>query len=176
MRLVNTRIQVALALAVAAIVAPQNAWAVGETNGRLGGTVTEAQTGAPVPGATVTVSGGSLIGGPRTVTTGDDGHYEFVELPPGSYNVEVSYSGVKPIRRRIVVRQGELAPLDIAWSAELAEAEVTVVVEERHLTKPDTTMSGTVISNDTQAKIASGRTYQGVTQQVAGVSGGANPN
>src|SRR3954465_11734564 len=83
-----------------------SAWAVGETAGRIGGTITEAQTGAPVPGATVTISGASLIGGPRTVTTGDDGRYEIVEVPGGSYSVEVSYSGVKPIRRRVVVRQG----------------------------------------------------------------------
>jgi hypothetical protein len=167
--LVKKGFQLALVAAVAVIAAPQNAWAVGETTGRIGGTVTEAQTGAPVPGATVTVTGGSLIGGPKTITTGDDGHYDVVELPPGTYNVEVSYSGVKPIKRRVVVRQGELLPLDIAWSAELAEAEVTVVVEERHMTKPDTTMTGTVLSNDTEAKIASLRQYQDIATQVAGV-------
>lgn len=160
--------------------APRAAHAAGETTGRIAGSVTEAQTGAPVPGATVTVSGPALIGGPRTYTTADDGRYLAVELPPGRYDVEVSYSGVKPIRRRIVVRQGETAPLDIAWSAELAQTEVTVVVEERHLTKPDSTQSGTVISADTQAKIASARRYQFLAGQVAGVSnditGGLNPN
>jgi len=175
---VNDRLKIALVLAVAAISAPRSAWAVGETNGRVGGTITEAQTGAPVPGATVTISGANLIGGPRTVTTGDDGRYEIVEIPPGSYSVEVSYSGVKPIKRRVVVRQGEMLPLDIAWSAELAETEVTVVVEERHMTKPDSTQTGTVISNDTSAKIATGRSYQGISEQVAGVAdvnGGGNP-
>ena len=48
----------------------------------------------------MTVSGRALIGPARTVTTTDDGRFEMVELPPGSYDVEVSYSGVKPIRRR----------------------------------------------------------------------------
>jgi len=161
-----------------AVLMPSAAWAAGEVNGRLGGTVSEAQTGAPVPGATVTVSSKGLIGGPRTVTTGDDGRYELVELPPGTYNVEVSYSGVKPIKRRVAIRQGELLPLDIQWSAELAEAEVTVVVEERHLTKPDSTQSGTVISSDQTSKIASGRSYQDIASQVAGtvdVNGGGNP-
>src|ERR1700730_2687487 len=116
---------------VLALAAPRAAHAVGETNGRIAGTVTEAQTGAPVPGASVTASGPALIGPPRTVTTGEDGRYEIVELPPGRYTIEVSYSGVKPITRKAVVRLGEMLPLDIAWSAELAETETTVVVEER---------------------------------------------
>jgi hypothetical protein len=164
-----------LALLVAA---PRLARAVGEQNGRIGGTITEAQTGAPVPGATVTVSGSSLIGGPRSVTSGDDGRYELVELPPGRYDVQVSYEGVKPTRRRVVVRQGELVPLDIAWSPELAQEEVTVVVEERHLTKPDSTQSGTVLSADSESKVATGRSYQDIALQVAGVvdvNGGGNP-
>src|SRR5581483_2930066 len=160
-------LKIALVLALAALT-PSVAHAVGETNGRIAGTVTEAQTGAPVPGATVTAAGPALIGAPRTVTTGDDGRYEIVELPPGRYEVEVSYSGVKPIKRRVIVRQGELLPLDIQWSAELAETEVTVVVEERHMTKPDSTQQGTVISADTESKIASARDYQAVALQVAG--------
>ena len=165
--IIRRKLQLALVVAVTAL-APSLAYAIGETTGRISGTITEAQTGAPVPGATVTASGPALIGAPRSVTTGEDGRYELVELPPGRYDVEVSYSGVKPIKRRVIVRQGETLPLDIAWSAELAETEVTVVVEERHMTKPDTNQTGTVISADTESKIASTRDYQGVALQVAG--------
>src|SRR5579859_7002450 len=135
-RPVRKILKVALVLAVG-VLAPRAAHAVGEQNGRISGTIIEAASGAPVPGASVTASGPALIGGPRTIATSDEGHYEFVELPPGRYDVEVSYSGVKPIKRRVVVRQGENVPLDIQWSPELAQAEVTVVVEERHMTKPD---------------------------------------
>jgi hypothetical protein len=146
------------------------AFAAGEVNGRIVGSVMEAQTGAPVPGASVTVSGRSLIGPARTVTTTDDGRYEIVELPPGSYDVEVSYSGVKPIRRRVVVRQGEATPVEIQWSAELAEAETTVVVEERHMTRPDSTQTGTVVSADSEAKIAINHRYQQIVAQAAGIT------
>ncbi len=166
------------ALLLMVVLAPGAAWAVGETNGRIGGAVTEQATGAPVPGASVTVSGKSLIGGPRSVTTDEDGRYEVIELPPGEYAVEISYSGVKPIKRRVVVRQGELLPLDIQWSAELAETEVSVIVEERHMTKPDSTQTGTVISADTSAKVATPRDYQDIALQIAGtvdVNGGGNP-
>jgi len=149
--------------------APSVVFAVGEQNGRIRGTVTEAETGAPVTGATVTASGPNLIGPPQQVTTHDDGTYELIELPPGPYNIEVSYVGVKPIRRRVVVLQGETSPLNVAWSAELTTTEVTEVIEERHLTRPDTTQTGTVLSSDTEAKLATQRTYTDVAQQVAGI-------
>src|SRR5437016_2422182 len=133
---------------------PAIVYAVGEQSGRIAGVVSEAASGAAIPGATITVSGPALIGKPRVLTTGDDGRYEAVELPPGRYDLEVSYAGVKPIRRRVVVRLGETAPVDIQWSPELAQAEVTVVVEERHFTKPDSTQTGTVLSQDAESKIA----------------------
>jgi hypothetical protein len=85
---------------------------------------------------------------------------------------------VKPVKRKVVVRQGELVPLDISWSAELAETETTVIVEERHMTKPDSTQTGTVVSADTSAKVATQRDYQDIALQIAGtvdVNGGGNP-
>ncbi len=173
----TTRI-IGFVAALALISGARDAWAVGEQTGRIAGSVTETQTGAPVPGATVTANSRALIGGARTLQTDDAGRYEFSTLPPGTYDVEVSYSGVKPIRRRVVVRQGETAPLDITWSPELAEAEVTVIVEERHMTKPDSNQTGTVVTADTSAKLATTRDYQGIAEQIAGtvdVNGGGNP-
>ncbi|MGZ3425799.1 MAG: carboxypeptidase regulatory-like domain-containing protein, partial [Polyangia bacterium] len=158
--------------------ASTSAWAVGETNGRIAGTVSEAATKNPMPGADVRVAGKALIGGARTTQTDDAGHYEFVELPPGVYDVEAGYPGFSPARRRIVVRQGETAPLDIAWSATTAEVKTYTVVEELHLTHPDSTQQGTVVTADQANKVATGRTYQNIAQQVAGVvdvNGGGNP-
>jgi hypothetical protein len=149
--------------------APATVFAVGEQNGRLLGYITEQQSGAPVPGASITVNGPSLIGGARSVTSFDDGSYEISDLPPGRYDVQVTYSGVKPVLRRAVIRLAEATRLDIAWSPELAEAEVTVVVEERHLTRPEDMQTGTVLSQDQESKVATGRTIQDVVQQVAGL-------
>lgn len=141
---------------------------VGEQTGRLAGTVLEAGTGAPVAGATVTVRSPALIGGPRSVIVDDDGRYEIVELPPGKYEVEVSFTGVKPVQRRVAIRQGELMPLNISWSAELAETEVTVVTEERHMTRPDSTQTGAVLTAEGESKVAVNHRYQSIVGQVAG--------
>jgi hypothetical protein len=167
----------ALALA-AALLVPSLAFAVGETTGRIAGTVIEATTQTPLGGADVRVSGPALIGGACATQTDEAGRYELVALPPGVYDVEAGFPGFTPARRRIVVRQGETAPLDIAWSATTTEVKTYTIVEELHLTHPDSTQQGTVVSADQANKVATGRTYQNIAQQVAGVvdvNGGGNP-
>ncbi len=161
------------------ILTPRAAHAVGEQNGRIAGVITDKLSQAPLPGARVTVKSSNLIGGPRAVSTGEDGSYELNALPPGTYEVELAFEGAKPLRRRIAVRQGETFPLNIEWSVELATEDKKVIIEERRMTRPDTTQTGTVLTADTQARVATQRTYQGITQQVAGVSfsaGQGNPN
>src|SRR5215813_1442690 len=176
MKTFRTEIKIALSLSLLVAV-PRAAFAIGEQTGRIVGRVVEQQTSAPVPGATVTTTSDILIGGPRQTTTDEEGNFEFKNLPPGTYDVEVSYSGVKPIRRRVLVRANEAAPLEIAWSAELAQAETTVVIEERHLTRPDSPTTGATFSMEKQNMLAVPRSYQNVVSQAPGVqeNGGGNP-
>jgi len=147
-----------------------------EQNGRIQGKVLEAGSNAPVPGAMVSADGPALIGGPKVTATAADGFFELTGLPPGSYTVEIGMEGVKPLRRKVQVRQGETSPLNVSWSVEIAQEETIVVEYESPGTRPESTQSGTVLSSTGQSKVASGRSYQAVMQQVAGVSGGANPD
>jgi len=158
------------------VFAPLTAAAVGEQNGRLAGVITDKVSASPLPGARITVTGKNLIGGPRRVLTEDDGSYQIGALPPGVYDVELSYEGAKALRRKIVIRQGESFPLNIAWSIEELSQATQVIVEARRMTRPDTTQTGTVLTADQQSRVATSRRYQDVVQQVAGVSGGSNPN
>src|SRR6202022_3835539 len=107
--------------------------------------IVDAASGVVIGGADVTVSGPALIGGPRTVQANDDGTYEGADLPPGSYDVEVSFGGAYPARGPIKVREGETAPPNIKWSAELKGVQTYNIVEESHLTRPDSTQTGTVL-------------------------------
>ena len=61
------------------------------TTGNIAGQVTDAN-GAAVPGATVKVTGAQVD---RSVTTNDQGMYEFRDLIPGSYKVRVEQQGFK---------------------------------------------------------------------------------
>ncbi len=167
-----------LAAACFVLLSSATALAVGETTGRIAGTVREAKTNRALPGADVRVAGPALIGGARTTRTDEAGGYELVELPPGTYDVEAGRPGFAPARRRVVVRQGETAPLDIAWSATATDAQPHDLVAERHLTRPDSTQQGTIITAEQADRVATGRTYQDLAQQVAGVidvDGGGNP-
>jgi hypothetical protein len=155
---------------------PAYVQAVGVQDGRLSGSVKDKLSGSPLPAARVTVSSSRLIAGSLTTFTDDEGAFLFPSLPPGKYQVEVSYEGAKPIRHEIVIRQGETFPLRIIWSIEELEQTTRIIVEERQTIRPDTTETGTVISAEQNARIATNRRYQDVAQQVAGVSGGGNPN
>jgi len=172
MTLRNTKwLSLALALAL-----PGSALAVGELDGRIRGKLLEAGTSAALPGVKVTITSPALIGGAKVLATANDGYFEATSLPPGEYLVEFSMDGIKPTRRKLVVRQGETSPLNVTWNIE-SDMEETIEVEaEVPTTRPDSTQSGTVFSSETQSRVASARSYQAVAQQVAGVSGGANPD
>ncbi|HTM19999.1 MAG TPA: TonB-dependent receptor [Kofleriaceae bacterium] len=79
----------AIALAMA-VVCPAPARAQSSTSGALEGTVTDAETGAPLAGVTVVVTGPALKGS-QEATTGFDGSYRITELPPGPYLVSFLY-------------------------------------------------------------------------------------
>ncbi len=151
------------------VLMPTLALSAGELNGRIRGHITEKETKLPVAAAVIVAKGPRLIGGPMEVMSEDDGSYILAELPPGPYTVEISYAGSKPLIRKVAVRQGETMPLDVVWSEDLLFGEEIVVNVERHLTRPDSTHTGTVLSFDTEKNIATQRTYTDVAQQVAGL-------
>ena len=80
-----------LVVSGAAILIPGVALAQGLT-GALIGTVKDADGGV-LPGATVRVSSPALIGGPRTLTTNENGQLRFPTLPPGLYVLDIELAG-----------------------------------------------------------------------------------
>lgn len=67
------------------------AWAQSTSTGTVAGTVTDS-SGAVVASATVTLTD-TATNTPRTATTNDAGRYIFVDVNPGTYNVEVNKHG-----------------------------------------------------------------------------------
>ena len=106
-----------LLLATAALRAQQ-------TSGSAVGTVTD-NTGAVVSGAAVTLTNVDT-GDRRTATTNANGDYQFVNLLPGNYKVDIEDSGFKHfIRPNVVVQvQGSTrvdAPLELGNVSETVE-------------------------------------------------------
>src|SRR5262245_29706633 len=60
--------------------------------GTITGTVTD-DSGAVLPGVTVTLTSEALITGTSTATTDPQGTYRFVALLPGSYDIKFEIAG-----------------------------------------------------------------------------------
>jgi protocatechuate 3,4-dioxygenase beta subunit len=65
--------------------------------GRVNGTVTD-NTGAVLPGVTVTATSPALIQ-PQVQVTGSDGVYRFIALPPGTYTIDFELAGFQNVKR-----------------------------------------------------------------------------
>src|SRR5215467_6941730 len=94
------------------------------TTGKITGVVSYA-SGAPVPGATVTVKSTALMAA-RTTNTGGDGAYLFDLLPPGTYEVAITSRGFRGFTETgIVLTAGFTATVN----GKLQVGEVTEVVK-----------------------------------------------
>ena len=79
--------------------------------GSVYGIVTDANTHQPIYGASVVLSPGNF-----SSTTGQDGHYEFVDLEPGQYKIQVQSNGYYTNSRQIRVNPGSSATGDMTLS------------------------------------------------------------
>jgi Carboxypeptidase regulatory-like domain len=94
------------------------------TYGSISGTVTDA-SGAAVTGANVTLTNTSTSE-KRTETSGDDGHYTFVNLFQGQYRIDVEKQGFKHFDRPNVIVQVQQ---DTHVDAALTVGQVSETVE-----------------------------------------------
>lgn len=85
------------------------------TTGAIIGTVTD-DTGAALPGVTVTISSPALQG-TRTTVTDESGAYRFHGLPPGEYKVRAELSGMAVVERTVQAGLGSSARTDIVFRA-----------------------------------------------------------
>lgn len=94
-----------------------------ETTGSISGVV-RSSDGSPLPGVMVQVSGPLLPAG-KSEVTGPDGKFQFLRLPPGSYQVHAELSGMGDIRRDAVVALDRDTQVDLTLDPTLSE-EITV--------------------------------------------------
>ena len=98
---------IVLAVAASLLVPPRPAHA--QLNGEINGQVRHEETGAPLPGAELRVTGAQLYS-PRVVHVGRGGSYRAPGLPPGRYSVEASAEGfvTSAVENLILVTGGVL--------------------------------------------------------------------
>jgi hypothetical protein len=131
----------ALCLLLAAFALP----AAAQTNkGTVKGTVTD-QNGGIVQNAAVTITNVNT-NAERTVSTGDDGTYEFPLLDPGTYRMAVKAPTFSDVTRdKITVQTASTQVLDIAMTAGQVGGTVTITAAPP-LVESETSDMGSVIT------------------------------
>src|ERR671911_1606423 len=135
--------------------------------GRINGTVTD-NTGAVIPGVTVTASSPALIQ-PQVQVTGADGSYRFLALPPGVYEVTFQLSGFQNVKRegiRVVINQ----TLTVDQQLQVATLQETVTVTgESPIVDTSTTTMGTNFTKELLTEIPNARDIWAAMAQAPGL-------
>jgi TonB-linked SusC/RagA family outer membrane protein len=109
-----------LLIAAVALLCTTASWA---QTGALSGRVTEATTGAPLPGANVVVVGTST-----GTSTDADGRYVIADLEPGTYDLRASFVGYRgEMREDVPVTAGDTSIVDFSLRTGVTLDEMVVV-------------------------------------------------
>ena len=113
------------AVILAAITVALSLLAAAQSTTSLRGVITDAKGGL-LPGATVKLSD-PKTGFARTVTSGDDGVYLFLQVPPSTYNLEITASGFAAAKRQnVTLLVSTPATLNITLQVQGAREHVDV--------------------------------------------------
>jgi hypothetical protein len=149
------------------------AWSQSTSTGTIAGTITD-QSGAVVPGATVTVTD-TATNSARNTTTNKDGRYVFVDVNPGIYNVSITKSGFATTKAdKQQVNVGAAVTLNLS----LQVGGTNVVVEVQATGVELQTMNATVGNTVTAIAIDNlpsiGRDVNTFIEMQPGVSAGGD--
>jgi len=135
--------------------------------GRINGTVTD-NTGAVLPGVTVTVSSPALIQ-PQTQVTSAEGDYRFIALPPGVYDVTFELAGFQNVKRegvRVIINQ----TLTVDQQLNVASLQETVTVTGASpIVDSSTTQIGTNFTKELLTEIPNARDIWAAMAQAPGL-------
>jgi hypothetical protein len=143
-------------------------------NGTIRGIVTDV-TGAPIPGATVTVTNLDT-GFTRQFKTADDGIYIAPNLPLGTYSVLAESGGFAPLTQTgIHVEAGSSARVDEHLKAGSVATQVEVTSDAPILEPSRFDLSRTISAEETQNLPLTSRNPYNFILFQPGVSGHPNP-
>ncbi|MGA7906215.1 MAG: carboxypeptidase-like regulatory domain-containing protein [Candidatus Sulfotelmatobacter sp.] len=118
----------AKAIILAAILLALTLSAGAQSTTLLRGVITDAK-GAVLPGATVKIND-PQTGFTRTVTSGGDGVYQFLQIPPATYSVEVSAPGFATTKREnVTLLVSTPATMNFTLQVEGGKVQVEVTSE-----------------------------------------------
>jgi carboxypeptidase family protein len=163
--MIRCRSVAAFVLAFVALCA--SSLAAQDFRGRINGVVTD-NSGAVLPGVTVTAESPALIQ-PQAQTTGADGTYRLIALPPGVYTVTFTLPGFQTVKRegvRVVINQ--TLPVDAQLQVATLQETVTVTGESPVVDTTSTTL-GTNFTKELLTEIPNARDVWAAMAQAPGL-------
>lgn len=138
------------------------------TTGKIAGVVKDETTGEPLPGANVVIEG-STMGG----STDLDGNYFIINVPPGTYDVRVSFIGyTSEVVQGVVVRVDRTTTVDFAIGQETIAGQEVTVVAEREVVRMDVSYSQTSLDPAVMEAIPKSFRLDDALESQAGIEQG----
>ena len=149
------------------------AWAQSTSTGSVAGSVTD-QSGAVVPGATVTLTDKATNSG-RTTNTNSAGRYFFVDVNPGIYSISITKSGFATTRtENQQVKVGVNLTIDLAMQVGGSSVIVEVQATGTELQTMNATVGNTVTAIAIDNLPGIGRDVNTFIELQPGVSAGGD--
>ncbi len=139
--------------------------AVAQQGGTIRGTVTEASTGEPLPGANIL-----LVDSDRGTATGVDGTFRISNVEPGTYTVRVSFIGYREsVREGVRVQAGETSQLRFSLQEQEQALDEIVVVGYGQQERQDVTAAVSQVSSETLEDVQSTSVDEALQGLASGV-------
>ena len=163
------RFAVVLALALSPAVGVSTAWAQAASSSTIHGAATD-ESGAALPGVTVTLSSPQLQAKQRVAVTQADGTYRFTDLPGATYRLSFELPGFRAfVRNELRITIGFTARVDAVMSVGGIEEAVTVSGQSPVVDLSSTSTSATFTS-EVLEEVPRGRDFQSVVEMSPGVT------
>lgn len=114
------------------------------TTGKLAGVIKDADSGEPLVGANILIEGTSF-----GAATNANGEYVILNIPPGRYNVRISFVGYETVlMKNVVIVVDQTTNLSVNLKPQTVQVGEIVVTAKTPLIQKDLTSSISVISRD----------------------------
>ncbi|MDH7494053.1 MAG: carboxypeptidase-like regulatory domain-containing protein, partial [Candidatus Saccharicenans sp.] len=139
--------------------------------GAITGTVTD-ESGSPLPGVTVTITGPALMG-TRSSVTDARGVYRFPALPPGTYTIKAELQGFQDVvNSNIRLTTTTTLTIDLTMKQAALEEEVTVVAKSPTVDVKSTETASVALTNEILRNIP----YSQFTADIVNMAPGVTNN
>ena len=125
--------------------------------------------GLVLPGVTVEAKS-NVLPTPRVTTTGGAGEFRMPALPPGTYTVEFTLSGMATITRQVEVQLGQDTTVDVKLSVQGVSETVEVTAAITPMIERDSTAIKSGVSSDTIQSLPVGQEYRDLLKLIPGVA------